>query len=140
MAWNMRMKARSRSDSAWSFSEKPLWLLSTVIERQFRESPNHLEESNCCDRLRRRCLFSSGLQLVSEGGSEDPLVIYSNSVSDGRGEWLAEKAAEAGYEIEFVNLGGGDIQDRLVAEKANRWLTWSRLNNVFFEHLKADGS
>ena len=76
----------------------------------------------------------------SEGGSEDPLVIYSNSVSDGRGEWLAEKAAEAGYEIEFVNLGGGDIQDRLVAEKANPMAdVVFGLNNVFFEHLKADG-
>ena len=61
----------------------------------------------------------------SEGGSNDPLVIYSNSVSDGRGEWLSEKAAEAGFTVEFVNLGGGEIQDRLVAEKPTRWLTWS---------------
>lgn len=76
----------------------------------------------------------------SESGSDEPLVIYSNSTSDGRGEWLTEQAAEAGFEIQFVNLGGGDIQDRLVAEKANPIAdVVFGLNNVFFEHLKADG-
>ncbi len=76
----------------------------------------------------------------SESGSDEPLIIYSNSTSDGRGEWLVEQAADAGFEVEFVNLGGGDIQDRLVAEQANPMAdVVFGLNNVFFEHLKDDG-
>ncbi|MEK8132607.1 extracellular solute-binding protein [Paenibacillus filicis] len=47
------------------------------------------------------------------------LVIYSNSVSDGRGDWLKEKAAAQGYKLEFVEAGGGDIANRLIAEKNN---------------------
>lgn len=69
--------------------------------------------------------------------SSGPLVIYSNSVSDGRGEWLQEEAAEAGFEVEFVDLGGGDIQNRLLAEQANPIAdVVFGLNNVFFENLK----
>lgn len=48
---------------------------------------------------------------------EDVIVIYSNAASDGRGEWFKEQAAEAGFEIEFVSLGGTDVLNRLVAEK-----------------------
>ena len=76
----------------------------------------------------------------SADGGNGPLVIYSNSVSDGRGEWLSEKAKEAGFELEFVDLGGGDIQDRLVAEQANPIAdVVFGLNNVFFENIKSEG-
>lgn len=75
----------------------------------------------------------------SDNSSDEPLIIYSNSTSDGRGEWLTQQAHDAGFDIEFVNLGGGDIQDRLVAEKANPIAdVVFGLNNVFFEKLKAD--
>jgi iron(III) transport system substrate-binding protein len=47
------------------------------------------------------------------------LVVYSNSLSDGRGDWLTEKAAEAGYELELVEAGGGDLFNRLISEKNN---------------------
>jgi iron(III) transport system substrate-binding protein len=47
------------------------------------------------------------------------LVVYSNSVSDGRGEWLKKKAAEKGFDIQIVDGGGGEIANRLVAEKNN---------------------
>lgn len=82
----------------------------------------------------------SGSENSADGGGNEPLVIYSNSVSDGRGDWLAEKAKEAGFELEFVDLGGGDIQDRLVAEQANPIadVTFG-LNNVFFENIKSAG-
>ena len=48
----------------------------------------------------------------TEGTAEEKdksLVVYSNSVSDGRGDWLKEKAAEAGFDIEIVEAGGGEI-------------------------------
>ena len=35
----------------------------------------------------------------SSGSSDDKIVIYSNSVSNGRGDWLKEKAAENGFNI-----------------------------------------
>ncbi|MCZ8515818.1 extracellular solute-binding protein [Paenibacillus filicis] len=47
------------------------------------------------------------------------LVIYSNSVSDGRGDWLKEKAGAKGFQVEIVEGGGGDIANRLTAEKNN---------------------
>lgn len=70
----------------------------------------------------------------------DTLVIYSNSVSDGRGEWLTEQAQAQGFKLQFVDLGGGDIQNRLLAEKNNPIgdVTFG-LNNVFFEKLKGSG-
>ena len=45
--------------------------------------------------------------------------MYSNSLSDGRGDWLKEQAAANGYNLEFVEGGGGDIANRIVAEKNN---------------------
>ncbi len=54
---------------------------------------------------------------AAEVDKSEKLLIYSNSASDGRGEWLTEKAAEAGYSIEVVSLAGGDLTNRLVAEK-----------------------
>lgn len=75
---------------------------------------------------------------TASGDNNEPLVVYSNSVSDGRGEWLAERASEEGFELEFVDLGGGDIQDRLVAEQANPIAdVVFGLNNVFFENIKS---
>ena len=49
----------------------------------------------------------------------ETLVIYSNSASEGRGDWLKEKAAEEGFKLEIVEAGGGDVTNRLVAEKNN---------------------
>ena len=36
----------------------------------------------------------------SSGSSDEKIVIYSNSVSNGRGDWLKEKAAEIETKIE----------------------------------------
>ena len=77
-------------------------------------------------------------QSGSGDGDSETLTIYSNSVSDGRGEWLQEKAAEAGFTLQFVDLGGGDIQNRLLAEAANPIAdVVFGLNNVYFEKLRA---
>jgi len=75
---------------------------------------------------------------ASASGEGDALVVYSNSVSDGRGDWLKAEAAEAGFELELVDLGGGDVMNRLAAEKNNPIadVTFG-MNNVYFEKLKA---
>lgn len=57
-----------------------------------------------------------GLSTVNAQDKE--LLIYSNSLSDGRSEWIEEKAAEQGFSLSFVDAGGGDILNRLVAEAA----------------------
>lgn len=77
----------------------------------------------------------------SANGSEDgAIVVYSNSVSDGRGDWLQERAGEEGFDLQFVDLGGGDIQNRLLAEQANpiAHVTFG-MNNIYFENLKEAG-
>lgn len=67
------------------------------------------------------------------------LIVYTNSNSDGRGEWVTEKAAEAGMEIEIVGLGGADLANRIVAEKNNPvGDVVFGLNNMYFETLKAE--
>lgn len=62
---------------------------------------------------------SSSASSSNEGSAEadSKLIIYSNSLSDGRSDWLKEKASEEGMELEFVDAGGGDIYNRLLAEK-----------------------
>ncbi|UUX33884.1 extracellular solute-binding protein [Fundicoccus culcitae] len=60
-----------------------------------------------------------GLAATSVSAQEAKnLVVYSNSVSNGRDEWLAAKASEAGYELEFVSAGGDEIYNRVLAEKS----------------------
>lgn len=73
------------------------------------------------------------------GGSGDTLIVYTNSNSDGRGEWVTEKAAEAGIDIEIVGLGGADLTNRIIAEKSNPvGDVVFGLNNMFFEQLKSE--
>ena len=52
--------------------------------------------------------------------SKTKLVIYSNSASDGRGEWLTEQAKAAGFNIEAISIPGGDLYNRVIAEKNNQ--------------------
>lgn len=105
--------------------------------------------------LNRRTLFTAltataGLGAVAacsppqEGGGEgdgnaETLTVYSNSLSDGRSEWLQERAAAEGFSLQFVDLGAGEIQNRLLAEAANPIAdVVFGLNNVYFEKLIAE--
>jgi iron(III) transport system substrate-binding protein len=58
-----------------------------------------------------------------EEEAEEPaagsLIVYTNSGSGGRDAWLIEQAAEAGFDIEVLEGGGGDISNRIIAEKEN---------------------
>lgn len=76
----------------------------------------------------------------SGSGSEETvsLTVYSNSVSDGRGDWLKEKAAEAGFNLNFVDAAGGDVYNRILAEKdAPVADIVFGLNDVYFNKLIA---
>ena len=53
----------------------------------------------------------------NEAKKGETLTIYTNSGSDGRGEWLEEKAKEAGFDIQFIDAGAAETQSRLIAEK-----------------------
>lgn len=78
---------------------------------------------------------TSGSQ--SPAPAADDLVIYSNSLSDGRDQWLTEQAKGAGFKLSLVSLGGGDVQNRLLAEKNNPLAdVVFGLNNVYYEKLK----
>ena len=62
---------------------------------------------------------NSTTQAEEKADKSQELVIYSNSVSNGRGDWLTEKAKEAGFNIKMVDLPGAQLADRVIAEKNN---------------------
>ncbi len=55
--------------------------------------------------------------VVSAEGYDEELVIYTNSGSGGRDVWLTDLAAENGFNVTVVEGGGGDIFNRVIAEK-----------------------
>ncbi len=77
----------------------------------------------------------------NEGKKNDTLVVYSNSLTDGRQEWLAEKAKEKGFNLEFVSGGGGEISNRVITEKNNPVadIVFGP-NQVDFNNMKAAGA
>lgn len=67
------------------------------------------------------------------------LTIYTNSGSDGRGEWLTERAAQDGFRIQFIDAGAAEVQNRLLAEKnAPIADVVYGLNTIIWESLKAE--
>lgn len=50
----------------------------------------------------------------SEGSKQ--VLVYSNSLAGGRQEWIDELATEAGFDVQYVEAGGGEILNRLLAE------------------------
>jgi iron(III) transport system substrate-binding protein len=76
-----------------------------------------------------------------QGASGDTLVVYTNSNGEGRGDWLAAKAAEAGFKIEIVGAGGADATNKLIAEKNNPIADVAfGLNNMYFSQIKNEGA
>ncbi|MCL1949256.1 MAG: extracellular solute-binding protein [Turicibacter sp.] len=47
------------------------------------------------------------------------VVLYSNALSDGRGEWIQEHAREIGIDLQLVDGGGVAIANRILAEQGN---------------------
>lgn len=78
---------------------------------------------------------------ASGGSSGETLIVYTNSNGEGRGEWLTQKAAAAGFTIEIVGAGGADATNKLIAEKNNPIADVAfGLNNMYFEQIKAAGA
>lgn len=79
----------------------------------------------------------SGASDTAQTGSGKKLIVYTNSNSDGRGEWWQEQASKAGFSIEIVGAGGADLTNRLIAEKSNPTAdVVFGLNNMLYEQLK----
>jgi len=56
----------------------------------------------------------------STGDSDlETIVLYSNAISDGRGEWIQEQAREAGFDLQLVDDGGVAIANRILAEQGS---------------------
>lgn len=71
-------------------------------------------------------------------GTGEALVIYTNSGSDGRGDWLKDRAAEDGFKIDYIEAGAAEIQNRLVAEAASPVAdVVFGLNGIIWADLKA---
>ncbi|MEW6973778.1 extracellular solute-binding protein [Trueperella pyogenes] len=78
----------------------------------------------------------TGCSTILNPTGSGSITIYSNSVSDGRGDWLQEQAKEAGFELNLVDIGGGDVFSRLVAEKENPVAdAFFGLNDIFGYNL-----
>lgn len=81
-----------------------------------------------------------GCSNVLDPGSTEAITVYSNSLSDGRSEWLDAKAKEAGFNLQFVDIGGGDVYNRLVAEKSNPVASVTfGLNDIYYQKLLEEG-
>jgi len=52
----------------------------------------------------------------ASSGEGYEVLVYSNSLAGGRQEWIDEQATEAGFNLQFVEGGGGEIHNRLLAE------------------------
>lgn len=76
------------------------------------------------------------------GGAVDKsqkLIVYTNSGSNGRDAWLKNKAAEGGYNVEVVQIQGGDLANRIIAEKNNPQADMVfGLNSIEYEKLKKE--
>lgn len=67
------------------------------------------------------------------------LNVYTNSGTDGRDEWLIERAAQDGFKVQVVGAGAADTQNRLLAEKASPIAdVVFGLNAIIWESLKAE--
>jgi iron(III) transport system substrate-binding protein len=67
----------------------------------------------------------------------ETLVVYTNSNSDGRGDWLVQKAKDAGFNIEIVGAGGAALTNRIIAEKNNPVAdVVYGLNSMLYETIK----
>ena len=80
------------------------------------------------------------LTLLGCGSSkDDSIIVYTNSGSNGRSEFLKEYAKESGFDINIVSAGGTEVTNRLLAEKNNPIAdVVFGLNNMEYEKLKKD--
>jgi iron(III) transport system substrate-binding protein len=81
--------------------------------------------------------FADFINAGGSGNNTDTLYIYTNSANGGRGEWIYEQAAAAGFDVAFVNMGSGSLRNRLLEERDEPVadLIYG-YNNMDYEQLK----
>ncbi len=62
---------------------------------------------------------SAGTEALSDTPTGKKIVVVTNNASNGRDVWLKENAEKAGFNIEVVDLGGGDATARVISEVNN---------------------
>ncbi|MBU2936501.1 MULTISPECIES: extracellular solute-binding protein [Pacificibacter] len=72
--------------------------------------------------MNTKCRVVAFTTLVALGATTaavaEPITVYTPQGEE-RGIWITEQAAAAGHEIEILSAGGGELFDRILAEKAN---------------------
>jgi iron(III) transport system substrate-binding protein len=69
-------------------------------------------------KFRALALTSVAALSVASVAFADPITVYTPQGEE-RGVWITEQAATAGHEIVILSAGGGELFDRILAEKAN---------------------
>lgn len=67
----------------------------------------------------RRLIAAALTLLLTFAQAADPIIVYSPQGNGDRGTWISEQAKAAGYDIQFLSAGGGELFDRLMAEQNN---------------------
>lgn len=85
----------------------------------------------------------SDLDIEAELAKEptgEKLVLISNNGSNGRSEYVLGKLKEKGFNVEFVELGGGDVTARVISETANPTtnVVWGPTQFNFDDMIAAD--
>lgn len=89
--------------------------------------------------MKKKIFLVSLLTLTLACGKKDDnsIVVYTNSGTNGRAEYLTELAKENGFKINVVSIGGTDLGNRLIAEKNNPIAdVIFGLNPIEYEKLK----
>ena len=58
-------------------------------------------------------------EVLSKDPTGEKIVVATNNAANGRDVWLLENAQAAGFNIEIVQLGGGDVTARVISEVNN---------------------
>ncbi|WP_322906824.1 ABC transporter substrate-binding protein [Paenibacillus sp. SGZ-1009] len=71
--------------------------------------------------------------ILAQKPSGQQIVVATNNTGNGRDQWLADAARQAGFNIKLVGLGGGDLTARVIGEVNNPTLNvvWGPSDTMF---------
>ncbi|MFD1886549.1 extracellular solute-binding protein [Paenibacillus wenxiniae] len=71
--------------------------------------------------------------ILAQKPSGQQIVVATNNTGNGRDQWLADAAKQAGFNIKLVGLGGGDLTSRVIGEVNNPTLNvvWGPSDTMF---------